>query len=85
MAGVGEGNMPEAVRRELARRCGQGLQVVRASRADEGMVDAEPDDAANGFVASRALTPAKARILLQLLIASGQSDRAAIQRVFNGH
>ena len=85
VAGVGEGNMPEAVRRELARRCGQGLQVVRASRADEGMVDAEPDDAANGFVASRALTPAKARILLQLLIASGQSDRAAIQRVFNGH
>ncbi|WP_454597043.1 asparaginase [Qipengyuania sp. SM2507] len=84
VAGVGEGNMPEAARRELARRCAEGLQVVRASRADEGLVDAEPDDAANGFIASRALNPAKARILLQLLIASGETDRAAIQRAFDG-
>lgn len=84
VAGVGEGNMPKAARRELVRRCAEGLQVVRASRADEGLVDVEPDDAKNGFVASRALTPAKARILLQLLIASGENDRAAIQRAFDG-
>ncbi|MBU2341333.1 MAG: asparaginase [Alphaproteobacteria bacterium] len=84
VAGVGEGNMPEAARRELVRRCAQGLQVVRASRADEGLVDAEPGDATNGFVASRALNPAKARILLQLLIANGESDRAGIQRAFDG-
>ncbi len=84
VAGVGEGNMPEAARRELVRRCAQGLQVVRASRADEGLVDSEPDDAANGFVASRALNPAKARILLQLLIAGGKTDRAGIQRAFDG-
>lgn len=84
VAGVGEGNMPESARRELARRSAEGLQVIRSSRADEGLVDAEPADAANGFVASRALNPAKARILLQLLIASGETDRAAIQLAFDG-
>lgn len=80
-AGVGEGNMPEPVRQELANL---GLPVVRASRTDEGLVDREPEDDANGFVAARALNPQKARILLQLLLASGESDPAALQRAFDG-
>jgi len=84
VAGVGEGNMPESVRQELARLAARGICVVRASRADEGLVDREPEDAGNGFVAARALNPQKARILLQLLIASGESDPAAIQRAFDG-
>ena len=83
LAGVGEGNMPETVRQELVRRCREGLVVVRASRADEGLVDREPEDDANGFVAARALNPQKARILLQLLIASGVVDAPAIQRAFD--
>ena len=84
IAGVGEGNMPDAVRQELVALAAEGVCVVRASRADEGLVDREDEDDANRFVAARALNPQKARILLQLLIASGESNPAAIQRAFDG-
>ncbi|MBO6768039.1 MAG: asparaginase [Erythrobacter sp.] len=84
LAGVGEGNMPESARQALVRLAARGVPVVRASRADEGLVDREPEDDANGFVAARALNPQKARILLQLLLAGGTSDPAAIQRAFDG-
>ncbi len=84
VAGVGEGNMPESARRELVKLARRGVPVVRASRADEGLVDREPEDDANGFVAARALNPQKARILLQLLLAGGETDPAAIQRAFDG-
>lgn len=84
IAGVGEGNMPDAVRQELVALAAEGVCVVRASRADEGLVDREDEDDANRFVAARALNPQKARILLQLVIASGESDPAAIQRAFDG-
>lgn len=83
VAGVGEGNMPEEVREALKVQVRRGLPVVRASRADEGLVDLEPEDAENGFVAARALNPQKARILLQLLLANGITDPAAIQRKFD--
>ena len=84
LAGVGEGNMPEAVRALLVERRADGLPVVRASRAGEGLVDREPEDDATGFVAARALNPQKARILLQLLIAKGVEDPSAIQQAFDG-
>jgi L-asparaginase len=83
VAGVGEGNMPESARQALVALAKRGLPVVRASRADEGLVDREPEDTANGFVAARALNPQKARILLQLLLADGITDPAAIQRKFD--
>ncbi|SFP33072.1 asparaginase [Qipengyuania nanhaisediminis] len=84
VAGVGEGNMPERVRQELALLAQGGIAVVRASRTDEGLVDREAEDTPNGFVAARALNPQKARILLQLLLASGTGHPAAIQRAFDG-
>lgn len=83
VAGVGEGNMPEPLRAELVRLRGRGVAVVRASRLDEGLVDREPEDDANGFVAARALNPQKARILLQVLLANGIDDPAAIQAAFD--
>ncbi len=83
VAGVGEGNMPEPVRQELVRLAQEGLVVVRASRTDESLVDREPEDDENGFVAARALGPAKARILLMLLVANGITDPAAIQASFD--
>lgn len=83
IAGMGEGNMPEAVRQRLVRLRQAGLVVVRASRAAEGLVDREAEDDDNGFVAARALNPQKARILLQLLIANGITDPAAIQAEFD--
>ena len=80
LAGFGSGNAPEIVRQALAR---SGVPVVRASRVDEGLVDREPEDDANGLVAARALGPAKARILLQVLVAAGITDAAEIQRAFD--
>ncbi|MDG6078784.1 asparaginase [Erythrobacter litoralis] len=84
IAGVGEGNMPEPVRRYLADLKAHGVVVVRASRADEGLVDREADDDANGFVAARALNPQKARILLQVLLANAIRAPEDIQRAFDG-
>ena len=82
LAGMGDGNAPDAVRAALARAVERGIPVVRATRVDEGLVDREPEDDVNGFVAARALGPAKARILLQLLIAAGVTDAARIQDAF---
>jgi len=83
LAGLGDGNSPDDVRAALAEAARQGIVVVRSSRVDEGLVDREPEDDANGFVASRALGPAKARILVQVLIANGVSDPASVQEAFN--
>jgi L-asparaginase len=83
LAGFGDGNMPEGVRSALADAAKQGVMVVRSSRTDEGLVDREEDDGRNGFVAARALGPAKARILAQLLIASGKADLAEAQEYFD--
>lgn len=83
VAGVGEGNMPDPLRQVLAARARDGLAVVRASRVDEGLVDREPQDEANCFVAARALNPQKSRILLMVLLANGISDPAAIQQAFD--
>ncbi|MGB3753702.1 MAG: asparaginase [Parerythrobacter sp.] len=84
IAGAGEGNMPEPVRAELVELCAGGVPVVRASRVEQALVDREPQDDTNGFVAARALTPAKARLLLQLLLAQGVRDAATIQTAFDG-
>jgi L-asparaginase len=82
LAGVGQGNAPGPVLAALAKA---GVPVVRASRVDQGYVDRnlEVNDDANGFVAARSYNPAKARILLQLLIAGGITDPAAMQAHFD--
>lgn len=82
LAGMGQGNAPGPVLAALAQT---GLPVVRASRVDQGYVDRnlEVDDDAHGLVAARSYNPAKARILLQLLIASGITDPAAMQAHFD--
>ena len=84
VAGLGEGNMPDPVRQRLVKLAAQGVPVVRSSRLEEGLVDREPEDDDNRFVAARALGPPKARILLQLLIASGVTEPSAIQRECDG-
>jgi len=83
LAGFGAGNAPDAVLHALAEAAHGGVPVVRATRVDEGLVDREPEDAENQFVAARALGPAKARILLQLLLASGVTDAAEAQAAFD--
>ncbi|MBD2842428.1 asparaginase [Erythrobacter rubeus] len=84
VAGAGEGNMPDGVRRRLAEYARDGVVVVRASRVDEGLVDREEgEDDANRFVAARALNPQKSRILLKLLLSEGVSDLETIQAAFD--
>lgn len=85
LAGMGQGNAPGCVLDALADAARAGIAVVRSSRVDEGMVErnVEVDDDARGFVAARALGPAKARILLQVLLANGISDPAGVQAAFD--
>jgi len=83
LAGFGHGNAPRAIRDALAGAVTQGVPVVRASRVDEGLVDREPEDDEAGFIAARALGPARARILLQLLLANGITDPARAQEEFS--
>lgn len=82
LAGLGQGNAPTPVLDALAAA---GVPVVRSSRVDQGSVDRnlEVDDDALGFVAARGLGPAKARILLQMLLASGVADPARMQAEFD--
>ncbi|RIV83139.1 asparaginase [Aurantiacibacter zhengii] len=82
LAGLGDGNAPDTVRQALAEAAHEGIVVVRATRVDEGLVDREPDDDIHGFVAARALGPAKARILVQVLIANGVTEPALVQEAF---
>ena len=83
LAGFGHGNAPRATRDALADAVKQGVPVVRASRVDEGLVDREPEDDEADFIAARALGPARARILLQLLLANGITDPARAQEEFS--
>lgn len=85
LAGLGNGNAPQAVLAALARVARQGVSVVRASRVPSGGVcrNVEVDDGVNGFVAARDLNPPKARVLLQLLTAHGITAPDAVQRAFD--
>ncbi len=85
LAGMGQGNAPACVIAALAEAAASGVPVVRSTRVDEGIVDrnVEVDDDALGLVAARALGPAKARMLLMVLIANGITDAARIQAAFD--
>ena len=85
LAGMGQGNAPGCVLDALSEAVKSGVPVVRSARVDEGLVDrnVEVDDDRYGFVAGRALGPAKARVLLMVLIANGITDAAAIQAAFD--
>ena len=86
LAGMGQGNAPKVVLEALAACAASGVPVVRASRVDEGLVDrnVEVEDDRLGLIAARALGPAKARVLLMVLVANGVTDAAAVQAAFDG-
>lgn len=85
LAGMGQGNAPRVVLESLAACAASGVPVVRAARVDEGLVDrnVEVDDDTLGLVAARALGPAKARVLLMVLVANGVTDAARVQAAFD--
>lgn len=85
LAGMGQGNAPARVIKALARAAANGVPVVRSTRVDEGLVDrnVEVDDDTLGLVAARALGPARARVLLMVLIANGITDAVQVQAAFD--
>ena len=85
LAGMGQGNAPRVVLEALAACAVSGVPVVRSARVDEGLVDrnVEVDDDALGLVAARALGPARARVLLMVLVAAGITDPAQVQAAFD--
>lgn len=84
LAGVGDGNTSDEAIAGLARAVKKGVLVVRSSHVGSGFVNRNvevPDDT-YGFAVSYDLNPQKARILLQLLLASGETDPARVQSAF---
>ncbi len=85
VAGTGNGSIHATVQAALGEARAGGVAVVRASRVGSGHVmrnGAAPDDAL-GFVSAGTLNPYKARVLLMLALAVGESEPAALQQVFD--
>ncbi|MBS1002840.1 asparaginase [Acetobacter thailandicus] len=86
LAGIGDGNASDTALAALDRAVAQGVHVIRASRVGSGLVkrNIEVSDDIRGFNVSCDLSPHKARILLQLLIASKTTSASAIRQAFEG-
>lgn len=85
LAGVGDGNAAHSAIVGLAEATKIGVIGVRASRCLKGptLRNIEVSDDELGFVVSGLLNPAKARVLLQLLLAHGITDLGAVQTAFH--
>lgn len=85
LAGVGDGNASEATIAALAEAAKAGVAVVRSSRTGSGAVlrNIEVNDDSNGFTAARYLNPAKARVVLQVLLANGISAPDRVQEAYD--
>ena len=83
-AGVGNGNMTGEALEAVSRAVGKGVAVVRSSRVPTGFVgrNVEINDDETGTVASGELNPAKARVLLKLVLLK-TADPVKIQDYFD--
>jgi L-asparaginase len=84
IAGVGNGNMTGTAVKALAAQAKKGIVCVRSTRVATGRVgrNVELDDDKLAFVASLALNPQKARVLLRLALLKTK-DVKQIQRIFD--
>jgi L-asparaginase len=85
VAGTGNGSIHATLQQALADAASQGVAVVRSSRVGSGHVmrnGAAADDAL-GFVTAGSLNPYKARVLLMLALAAGESSAAGLQKIFD--
>jgi L-asparaginase len=82
-AGVGNGNMTGPAMEAVKAAAKKGVVVVRSTRVTSGLVgrNVEANDDEIGSVASAALNPARARVLLKLALLK-TSDPAKIQEYF---
>lgn len=83
-AGVGNGNIYPTVMKVLDEAVKEGIQVVRSSRIQAGMVprNGEVNDDKHGFIAAYYLGAPKARVLLMLALTKTK-DTKEIQRIFD--
>lgn len=83
IAGVGNGNMTQPALDALAAQAKKGIVCVRSSRVTTGRVgrNVEVNDDKLSLVASDALNPQKARVLLRLALLKPRS-LADVQRLF---
>jgi L-asparaginase len=83
IAGVGNGNMTQPALDALAAQAKKGIVCVRSSRVATGRVgrNVEVNDDKLSLVASDALNPQKARVLLRLALLK-QRTLADVQRLF---
>ena len=83
-AGVGNGNMTSEELEAVKRAVAKGVVVVRSSRVTFGFTgrNVEVNDDEVGTVASGDLNPAKARVLLKLVLLK-TSDPTEVQNYFN--
>ena len=83
IAGVGNGNMPQAALAALAEQSKKGIVCVRSSRVPIGRVsrNVEVNDDKLGLIASEELNPQKARVLLRLALLKPR-PLSDIQRLF---
>ena len=83
-AGVGNGNMNAGALAAVGRAVERGVVVVRATRLMGGAVgrNVEVDDDVLGTVVAGELSPAKARVLLQLALLETR-EPAAVQTLFD--
>ena len=83
LAGVGDGNFYKDVFDEALKARQKGILVVRSSRVPTGptCLNGEVDDTKYQFVASLALNPQKARVLLMLALTKTH-DWQKIQEYF---
>ncbi len=79
LAGLGHGQMPDAVWEAVQKAEAQGTIIVRASRTLGGIVSTVPTYAS--LVCADTLTPQKAKILLQLALLQTR-DTERIQQIF---
>ena len=79
LAGLGHGQMPDAVWEAVQKAKAQGTIVVRASRTLGGIVSTVPKYAS--LVCADTLTPQKAKILLQLALLQTH-DTERIRQIF---
>jgi L-asparaginase len=83
IAGVGNGNMTQTALDSFAAQAKKGIVCVRSSRVTTGRVgrNVEVNDDKLGLVASDALNPQKARVLLRLALLKPRS-LSDVQRLF---
>jgi L-asparaginase len=81
-AGTGAGYPTPGEVEALERASAAGVTVVQATRVPGGRVPSPGSLVARGWVAASDLPPWKARVLLRLALASGITDRDALQVLF---